>query len=214
MLNAMTTTALPRCAWCGSDPLYVAYHDQEWGVPSTDDRHLFEMLVLEGAQAGLSWITVLKKREHYRCAFAGFEPEAVARFGGSELDAQLQNPGLIRNRAKLQSAVCNAQVFLEIQARHGSFAHWLWSHVDGKPIVNRWQPGQFPATSPLSDRLSKELKQAGMNFVGSTILYSYLQAVGVINDHAPGCHRHAACAELLPALQDDGTTLAGANPAD
>jgi DNA-3-methyladenine glycosylase I len=196
----MTVVALPRCTWCGTDPLYLAYHDTEWGVPSSDDRHLFEMLILEGAQAGLSWITVLRKREHYRAAFANFDPATVAAFGPAQLEALLQNPGLIRNRAKLQSAVRNAQVFLELQARHGSFAQWLWSQVDGQPIVNHWQPGEFPVSTPLSDRLSKELKKAGMNFVGSTILYSYLQAVGVVNDHTPNCYRHAECAALLPQL--------------
>lgn len=198
---------LPRCAWCGTDPLYLAYHDTEWGVPSTDDRHLFEMLILEGAQAGLSWITVLRKRENYRAAFAGFDPVEVAGFGADHLAAQLQNPGLIRNRAKLQSAVRNAQVFLEIQVRHGSFAHWLWNQVDGKPIVNHWQPGELPASTQLSDRLSKELKKAGMNFVGSTILYSFLQATGVVNDHWIGCYRHAQCTDMQPRFTSSATSV-------
>jgi DNA-3-methyladenine glycosylase I len=192
-------TSLPRCRWCGTDPLYTAYHDREWGVPSTDERHLFEMLVLEGAQAGLSWITVLRKREHYRAAMAGFDPVQVAAFGDDQIAALMNNPGLIRNRAKLASAARNARVFLEMQARHGSFARWLWSQVDGRPIVNRWDDlAQCPASTPLSDRLSKELKRAGMNFVGSTILYSFLQATGVVNDHWAGCYRHAQCEGLLP----------------
>lgn len=195
----MSVPSLPRCSWCGTDPLYVDYHDREWGVPSGDDRHLFEMLILEGAQAGLSWITVLRKREHYRAALADFDPAVVAGFGSAEIEALLHNPGLIRNRAKIASTVSNARTFLEIQARHGSFARWLWNQVDGRPIVNHWQHlGECPTSTPLSDRLSKELKKAGMKFVGSTILYSYLQAVGVINDHWLGCHRHGACAALQP----------------
>lgn len=177
--------AKPRCFWCGDDPLYVAYHDEEWGAPVRDDRLLFEQLILEGAQAGLSWITVLKKREHYRKAFAGFDPRKVARFDAGKVDALMRDPGVIRHRGKLQSAAANARVFLAMQAEHGSFSRWLWAHVDGKPVVRRSRTPQ--ATSPLAEKISKELKRRGMKFVGPTIIQAYLQAVGVLEEHLPGC---------------------------
>lgn len=180
-----------RCPWCGDDPLYVRYHDEEWGVPAHDERRLFEMLILEGAQAGLSWITVLRKRENYRRAMAGFDPDTVARFRKPKIDSLMRDAGLIRNRAKLESAVTNARAFLEIRESHGSFDDYLWGVVDGEPIRNRFQSiGQVPASTPLSDALSKDLKKRGFKFVGSTICYSYMQAVGLVNDHVTGCFRH------------------------
>ena len=174
-----------RCFWCGDDPLYVAYHDDEWGVPVRDDRLLFEQLILEGAQAGLSWITVLKKRDHYRKAFANFDARKVARFDANKVDALMANPGVIRHRGKLESVALNARAFLAIQEEHGSFARWLWAKVDGKPIVRRSRTHQ--ATSPLAEQISKELKRRGMKFVGPTIIQAYLQAVGVLDEHLPGC---------------------------
>ncbi len=177
-----------RCPWCGTDPLYTAYHDHEWGQPVHDDTSLFEMLVLEGAQAGLAWITVLRKRDAYRQAFHGFDPARVAAMDDAELEALRQNPSIVRNRLKIESARRNARVFVRIQAEHGSFARWLWAHVNGQPVVNRpLSMAEVPASTPLSDTVSRELKKAGMNFVGSTIIYAYLQAVGVVNDHLLGC---------------------------
>ena len=184
-----------RCAWPGSDPLYVAYHDQEWGVPSRDDRHLFEMLLLEGAQAGLSWITILRKRENYRRAFDGFDPARVARYDETDRVRLLADAGIVRNRLKIAAAIGNARAFLELAAAEGSFAAWLWGFVDGRPVVNRWrEQGEVPVSTPLSERLSKELKRRGFRFVGSTICYSFLQATGLVNDHLVGCFRHAPLA--------------------
>ncbi|HSN99073.1 MAG TPA: DNA-3-methyladenine glycosylase I [Candidatus Nanopelagicales bacterium] len=179
-----------RCAWVTDDPLYLAYHDTEWGVPQHDDRHLFEMLTLEGAQAGLSWLTVLKKRESYRNAFAGFDPAQVARFSPAKVEALLQDPGIIRNRLKVQSTITNAQRFLEVQAEHGTFDAYLWRFVDGRPILNRFRSmAEVPAKTPISDALSKDLARRGFKFVGSTILYALMQAVGMVNDHLTGCFR-------------------------
>jgi len=180
-----------RCQWCGADPLYVAYHDREWGLPLYDDQRLFEMLVLEGAQAGLSWITILRKREAYRRAFAGFDPERVARFDAKKLRALTNDAGIVRNRAKIASAVKNARAFLEVQEEHGSFANYQWRFVDGAPIQNRWRAmSEVPARTPLSDAFSKDLKQRGFSFVGSTIIYAHMQAVGMVNDHIVTCYRH------------------------
>ena len=178
-----------RCWWAdGSDADSVCYHDEEWGRPVHDDRHLFEMLTLEGAQAGLSWSTILRKREHYRRAFAGFDPKKVARFDARRVAALLQDAGIVRNRLKIESTIANAAAFLEVQRQFGSFDRYLWSFVDGRPIVNRPRTrGDVPAHTPLSDRISKDLKQRGFGFVGTTIVYAYLQAVGVVNDHARGC---------------------------
>jgi len=177
-----------RCAWCGSDPLYVAYHDQEWGVPAHDDRRLFELLVLEGAQAGLSWITVLRRREAYRRAFAGFDPAAVAEFGPGRVEALLQDPGIIRNRLKVTSAVANARAFLAVQAEFGSFDAYLWRAVDGRPVVNRWRsPAEIPAETPAAHALSRDLRRRGFSFVGPTIVYAYMQAAGLVDDHVLGC---------------------------
>jgi DNA-3-methyladenine glycosylase I len=174
-----------RCFWCGDDPLYVAYHDEEWGVPVRDDRRLFEQLILEGAQAGLSWITVLKKRDHYRQALAGFDARKLARFDAKKVGALMQNAGLVRHRGKLESISLNARAFLAIQEEHGSFAKWLWAHVDDEPVVRRSRQPQ--PTTPLAEKISKELKKRGMKFVGPTIVHAYLQAVGVYDEHLPGC---------------------------
>ncbi len=190
-----TTTALTpqRCPWCGDDPLYVAYHDTEWGMPQHDDRVLFEFLLLEGAQAGLSWITVLRKRDNYRRAFSGFDAHRVAAFGEAEMARLMADPGIIRNRAKIAAAIGNARAYLEVQDQFGSFDRYLWSFVDGVPIQNAWQhPGEVPAQTALSERLSRDLRARNFKFVGSTICYAFMQAVGLVNDHLCTCHRHAA----------------------
>jgi len=177
-----------RCAWAGDDPLYVEYHDQEWGVPVHDDRKLFEMLTLEGAQAGLSWITILKKRENYRRAFDGFVPERVASYGEDDVRRLLENPGIVRNRLKVRSAITNARAFLAVQEEQGSFDRFLWSFVDGEPVANAWKSvAEVPARTPTSDALSKELERRGFKFVGSTICYAYMQAVGLVDDHTVDC---------------------------
>jgi DNA-3-methyladenine glycosylase I len=192
--------ALKRCAWVTDDPLYLAYHDEEWGVPAHDDRHLFEMLILEGAQAGLSWLTVLRKRESYRRAFAGFDPAVVARFGEAEVAARLADPGIVRNKLKVHSAVRNAAAFLAVQAEHGSFDRFLWTFVGGHPKQNRLRRGgDIPAKTEISDALSKELSRRGFKFVGSTICYAYMQAVGMVNDHLVSCFRHAALSGRAPS---------------
>ncbi|MBK8980401.1 MAG: DNA-3-methyladenine glycosylase I [Planctomycetes bacterium] len=184
---------LARCGWVTDDPLYVEYHDREWGVPVHDDHRLFEMLVLEGAQAGLSWLTVLKKRARYRQVYAGFDPAKVARFTPARNAKLLADPGIIRNRLKVEAAIVNARAFLAVQREHGTFAAWLWSFVDGEPVRNRFRSlREVPAATPLSDRISKQLKRRGFKFVGSTIVYAYLQAVGVVDDHVVGCFRHGA----------------------
>ena len=180
-----------RCAWAGTDSLYVAYHDQEWGVPVHDDRKLFEMLVLEGAQAGLSWITILRRREGYRRAFDGFDPAVVAGYGEAKVAALLEDTGIIRNRQKVRSAINNAQRFLEVQAEFGSFDGYIWQFVDGKPIVNAWRElSEIPAKTPVSDTLSKDLVKRGFSFVGSTIMYAHMQATGMVNDHVVDCFRY------------------------
>src|SRR4051812_27477721 len=179
-----------RCTWA-KGPEMIDYHDREWGVPLHDDRALFEFLILEGAQAGLSWETVLKKRDAYRKAFAGFAPERVARLGARDVERLLKNPGIIRNRLKVASAIKNAQLFLDIAREHGSFDAYLWSFVGGKPLQKeRRMPSDVPAQTPESDRLSKDLKKRGFNFVGSTIMYAYMQAVGLTNDHLKSCFRY------------------------
>ena len=180
-----------RCIWCGDDPLYVAYHDEEWGVPVHDDRKLFEFLILEGAQAGLSWITILRRREGYRKAFSGFDPARVARYNQRSIARLLADPGIIRNRLKVNSAVRNARAFLAVQEEFGSFDAYQWRFVDGRPRINRLKrDGDIPATSPQSDAFSKDLKQRGFNFVGSTIIYAHMQAVGMVNDHVVNCFRY------------------------
>ncbi|MEM7035364.1 MAG: DNA-3-methyladenine glycosylase I [Bacteroidota bacterium] len=178
-----------RCQWCHGDDLYIAYHDHEWGQAVHDDRLLFEMLILEGAQAGLSWITILRKREHYRIAFDHFDPEIVARYDETKIEALLQNPGIVRNRLKVRSAVTNAQKFLEVQEEFGSFDAFIWQFVDGNPIINSFAArGDVPATTPESDAMSKALKKRGFKFVGSTICYAFMQACGMVNDHTQNCY--------------------------
>lgn len=180
-----------RCAWAGTDPVYIHYHDREWGVPVYDDRTLFEFLILEGAQAGLSWITVLKRRDGYRKAFADFDARKVARYDKKKIESLLQNPGIIRNRLKVRSAVSNAKAFLKIQEEFGSFSKYQWQFVGGKPLQNkRASLKDIPATSKESDAFSKDLKKRGFNFVGSTIIYAHMQAVGMVNDHITSCFRH------------------------
>ena len=183
-----------RCGWCGDDALYVKYHDEEWGVPLTDDRALFEFLVLEGAQAGLAWITVLRKREGYRAAFDGFDPAKVARYSDAKLARLLKDSRIIRNRLKVFSARRNAQAFLAVQEEWGSFSNYIWHFVDRKPIQNRWRTlAEVPARTDLSDRISKDLSKRGFNFVGSTIIYAHMQATGMVNDHLVECFRHQEC---------------------
>ncbi len=182
-----------RCDWCQSDPLLVAYHDEEWGIPVHDDQRLFEFLVLEGAQAGLSWITILRKREAYREAFDGFEPARVARYDQRRVLRLLQNPGIVRNRLKIESAVKNARAFLKVQEEFGSFARYQWQLVAGKPVQNRHATiREVPPRSSLSDAWSKDLKKRGFSFVGSTIVYAHMQAVGMVNDHLVTCFRYSA----------------------
>jgi DNA-3-methyladenine glycosylase I len=184
-----------RCPWCGDDPLYVAYHDTEWGVPEWDDRALFEKLTLDGFQAGLSWITILRKRDNFRRAFDGFEPEVVARYDERKRQALMADPGIVRNRQKIEATVGNARAWLEMRQRGESFAGFMWAFVDGRPKVNRWRgDGDIPAETPESRALSKALKQNGFRFCGPTIVYAVMQAVGMVNDHVVSCPRHAELA--------------------
>ena len=186
-----------RCAWSGTDPQYVAYHDREWGVPVHDDRTLFEFLVLEGAQAGLSWSTILRKRENYRAAFDGFDPALVARYDDVKIAALLANPGIVRNRLKVNSAVTNARCTLAVQDEFGSLAAYLWQFVDGRPIQNAWRSlSELPAETDISRRMSKDLSKRGFKFVGSTICYAFMQAVGMVNDHVVDCFRHDEVSEI------------------
>ena len=187
-----------RCEWVPeNDPAYVAYHDHEWGVPSRDDRHLFEMLTLEGAQAGLSWATILKKRDGYRRAFADFDAAAVARFDRRRVERLLRDPAIVRNRLKVESAVRNARAFLDVQLEFGSFDAYIWRFVDGAPVNNAWRTvREVPAQSPQSDAMSKDLKKRGFNFVGSTICYAFMQATGLVNDHLITCFRHRELSRL------------------
>ncbi|MFZ5584480.1 MAG: DNA-3-methyladenine glycosylase I [Thermodesulfobacteriota bacterium] len=182
--------SVTRCAWAGADPLYQAYHDREWGVPVHDDRLLFEFLVLEGAQAGLSWLTILRKRPAYRAAFADFDPAAVARFDAAKVAELLNNPGIVRNRRKIEAAISNARAFLRVQAEFGSFAAYQWAFVEGRPRQNAWPAiASVPASSPESAAMSKDLKKRGFGFVGPTICYAHMQAVGMVNDHTVDCFR-------------------------
>lgn len=193
----MSPKSVSRCPWSGSQDFYVHYHDTEWGVPVHDDRTLFEFLVLEGAQAGLSWSTILKKRENYRKAFAGFDPAKVGRFGARDMTRLLGDPGIVRNRLKIESAIDNARAFLEVQEEHGSFDRWIWSFVGGRPVQNAFESmKQVPAKTPLSDTVSKELKKRGFRFVGSTIVYAHMQATGMVNDHLVSCFRWKECRRL------------------
>ncbi|WP_296806611.1 DNA-3-methyladenine glycosylase I [Thiocapsa sp.] len=190
---------IPRCGWCGSDPLYLAYHDQEWGVPLHDDRRLFEMLTLEGAQAGLSWLTILRKRDGYRQAYDNFDPERIARYSDADIQRLLGDARIVRNRLKIASAVRNAQGVLSILEDTGSLDAFLWQFVDHLPQQNAWGSlDQVPTRTPASDRMSKALKKRGFVFVGSTICYAFMQAVGMVNDHVVGCYRHAEIRSTAP----------------
>ncbi len=180
-----------RCGWCGNDPLYMQYHDKEWGVPVYDDRKLFEFLILEGAQAGLSWLTILKRREGYRKAFSEFYPEKVARFSDKKVEKLLQNTGIIRNKLKINAAISNARAFLQVQKEFGSFSNYSWPFVGGAQKINKFKSlDQIPATTEESDLFSKDLKKRGFKFVGSTIMYAHMQAVGMVNDHITSCFRY------------------------
>ncbi|MEW6278616.1 MAG: DNA-3-methyladenine glycosylase I [Candidatus Eremiobacterota bacterium] len=182
---------MERCPWCGTDPLYVAYHDTEWGVPVHDDRKLFEFVVLEGAQAGLSWLTILRRREGYRLAFSDFDPQKVAAYGLDDIGSLLQDPSIIRNRRKVEGAVVNARAFRKVQEEFGSFDRYIWRFVDGRPIVNRFRSlSELPATTPLAEAVSRDLKKRGFCFVGPTIVYAHMQATGMVNDHLVSCFRH------------------------
>ncbi len=201
-MHAEVMAEKKRCAWAGTDPLYVAYHDDEWGVPVHDDRVLFEFLILEGAQAGLSWITILRKREGYRRAFAQFDAKKVARFGDEKLATLLEDAGIVRNRQKIASAVKNARALLEVQREHGSFAAYQWGFVGGAPLQNeRRSMREVPAKTEVSDAFSKDLKKRGFGFVGSTIVYAHMQAVGMVNDHVVDCFRHREVKKLGKALR-------------
>ena len=188
---------ISRCAWPGDDPLYVEYHDQEWGVPLHDDHTHFEFLVLDGAQAGLSWITILRKRQAYREAFDDFDPQIVAAYDEMKIEELMANAGIVRNRQKINSAVKNARAFLVVQAEFGSFDTFIWGFVDGKPIQNAWPDmASIPAKTPLSETISKDLKKRGFSFVGPTIIYAYMQAAGLVNDHVVDCFRYSEIAAL------------------
>jgi DNA-3-methyladenine glycosylase I len=185
-----------RCWWPGTDPLYVAYHDTEWGVPEYDDRALFEKLILDGFQAGLSWITILRKRDNFRAAFAGFEPAVIARFDEARVQALMLDAGIVRNRAKVVSTIASARAWLAIQEREG-FSHFLWKHLDGRPLQNNLRSrADIRPETDLSRTISKQLRAEGFNFVGPTIVYAFMQAVGMVNDHLVGCFRHPECAAL------------------
>lgn len=192
-----------RCTWPGNNALQIAYHDTEWGVPAHDDRRLFEFLILEGAQAGLSWDTILRKRENYRRAFAGFDAKRVARFGAREVRALMGDPGIVRNRLKIESAITNARAFLDVQREFGSFDRYIWQFVGGRPKRNRWRAmSDVPASTLESDAMSKDLKKRGFRFVGSTICYAFMQATGMVNDHLVTCFRHSelqSSPRLMPA---------------
>lgn len=180
-----------RCAWCGEDPLYVAYHDQEWGKPVWDDKTLFEFLILETFQAGLSWITILRKRENFREAFDHFDYKKIAGYGEEKYEALMENPGIIRNRLKIRSAISNAVAFIKIQEEFGSFSDYIWAFVDHKPVVNEWKSMKdLPARTEISDLISKDLKKRGFKFVGSTVVYAHMQATGMVNDHVTHCFRY------------------------
>lgn len=186
-----------RCSWCIKSDIERDYHDKEWGVPAVDDKTQFEFLTLESAQAGLSWITILKKREGYRKCFADFEPEAVARFGAADVERLLLDAAIVRNRKKIESAISNARIFLEVAEKHGGFSRWFWSFCDGRPVVNSWKDAaQVPPTSPLSDKIAKELKRLGFKFLGSTVIYAHMQATGMVNDHLTSCFRHKELSKL------------------
>ncbi len=187
-----------RCGWVTDDPLYLRYHDEEWGVPVRDDRLLFEFLVLETFQAGLSWLTILRKREAFRRAFAGFDPEKVARFGERQVARLMGDRSIVRNRRKIEAAIANARAFLAVREAEGSFADWMWSFVEGRPIVNRWRRDEdVPAETPLSRAISRELRARGFRFVGPVVVYAHMQATGMVMDHVVPCFRHGELVETL-----------------
>ena len=191
----MPAEAVQRCSWAAGSELEQAYHDEEWGIPQHDDRRLFELITLEGAQAGLSWVTVLKKRANYRELFDDFDVEKVARYSRRKVGSLLKNPGIIRNRLKIESTVSNARAFIGIQNKFGSFDAYIWRFTDGKPVINRWRsPEEVPASTETSDAMSRDLKQRGFRFVGSTICYAFMQAAGMVNDHTVDCFRYRECA--------------------
>ncbi len=195
-------TGRTRCGWVNDDPLYIAYHDEEWGVPLRDDRRLFEMLVLEGAQAGLSWYTILKKRDGYRRAFDGFDPDRVARYDEKKVASLLQDPGIVRNRLKVQAAIGNARVWLNLRESDVRFSDFLWDFTGGKPVVNAWRRlKDVPASTPASEAMSRALKKLGFRFVGPTICYAFMQAVGMVNDHTTTCFRWKECKALAEELR-------------
>jgi DNA-3-methyladenine glycosylase I len=193
----MTTEVKERCGWCGTDELYVAYHDEEWGVPVRDDRTLFEFLILEGAQAGLSWSTILNKRDGYRRLYDGFDPQIVAHYDEAKRSELLSDPAVVRNRAKVAASIGNAQAFLEVQTEFGSFSDYIWRFTDGRPIQNSWKTvAEIPAKTVLAEAISKDLKRRGFKFVGPTIIYAHMQATGMVNDHLVSCFRHAEVAAM------------------
>ncbi|WP_167941413.1 DNA-3-methyladenine glycosylase I [Desulfobaculum xiamenense] len=201
----MENDARTRCPWAAKPEIMTRYHDEEWGVPVHDDRRHFEFLVLEGAQAGLSWLTILKRREGYREVFAGFDPQAVAQFDEAHMEALAADSRIIRNRAKIRAAVGNARAFLAVQAEYGSFDAYLWGFVDGRPIVNAWRTqAELPAQTPLSETISKDLKRRGFRFVGPTVMYAHMQAVGLVNDHLVSCFRYAELAATRTAMPQCG----------
>lgn len=186
-----------RCTWVNEDPLYIAYHDREWGKPIYDERLLFEFLILEGMQAGLNWLTILKKRENYRHALHNFQAKKIAQYDRKQLAVLLTNPGIIRNRLKIEAIINNAKAFLTVKKEYGNFSEYIWRFVDGKPIQNRWQSkSRVPSTTKISDQMAKDLKKRGFKFVGSTICYAFMQAVGMVNDHTTNCFRHAMLTKL------------------
>ena len=196
MSSPLHSDGLRRCVWCGTDPLYMAYHDREWGVPEYDDRALYEKLVLDGFQAGLSWITILRKRENFRRAFSEFEPAKIARYDKKKIASLMKDAGIVRNKMKIDGAVHSARAWLDVMEKGPGFSAFLWDFTDGKPIVNRFrQRRQVPAETSLSRKISKELKEKGFKFCGPTIVYAFMQAVGMVNDHIVDCHRHKALAK-------------------
>jgi len=196
MSSPLYADGLRRCVWCGTDPLYMAYHDREWGVPEHDDRALYEKLVLDGFQAGLSWITILRKRDNFRRAFSEFEPAKIARYDKKKIASLMKDAGIVRNKMKIDGAVHSARAWLDVMEKGPGFSAFLWDFTDGKPIVNRFrQRRQVPAETPLSRKISKELKEKGFKFCGPTIVYAFMQAVGMVNDHIVDCHRHKALAK-------------------
>lgn len=194
-----------RCSWA-SNELSIRYHDEEWGVPVHDDRTLFEFLILEGAQAGLSWDTILKKRDNYRAAFDGFDPVDIAQYSRKKIQALLRDPGIVRNRLKIASAVQNAKAFLKIQEEFGSFDRYIWQFVGGQPLINAWKSKQLPARTAASDAMSKDLKKRGFTFVGSTICYAFMQAVGMVNDHAKDCYRRSEILNTMKRTSSSGVS--------